>query len=144
MWHRNIRLQSPVTVTEPSGSSWGSSGTPHPREVLLRVGCVFCFKRWDERWRWWKGNMIDTLCYLSYTPCSLTRVWEGNDNVSMLLNSSSSWKLFCFNLCLPFKKSVGEGSGKRTGSNNSGKGGSQLRCPKCGDPCTHVETFVCE
>uniref|UniRef100_A0A8C9Y7R1 ATP-dependent clpX-like chaperone, mitochondrial n=1 Tax=Sander lucioperca TaxID=283035 RepID=A0A8C9Y7R1_SANLU len=21
-------------------------------------------------------------------------------------------------------------------------GGSQLRCPKCGDPCTHVETFV--
>ncbi|XP_051754833.1 caseinolytic mitochondrial matrix peptidase chaperone subunit Xa isoform X2 [Ctenopharyngodon idella] len=40
------------------------------------------------------------------------------------------------------KKSVGEGSGKRTSSNNSGKGGSQLRCPKCGDPCTHVETFV--
>ncbi|XP_056317017.1 caseinolytic mitochondrial matrix peptidase chaperone subunit Xa isoform X2 [Danio aesculapii] len=40
------------------------------------------------------------------------------------------------------KKSVGEGSGKRTSSGNSGKGGSQLRCPKCGDPCTHVETFV--
>ncbi|XP_052006907.1 caseinolytic mitochondrial matrix peptidase chaperone subunit Xa isoform X2 [Xyrauchen texanus] len=40
------------------------------------------------------------------------------------------------------KKSVGEGSGKRTSSSNSGKGGSQLRCPKCGDPCTHVETFV--
>ncbi|KAK7176796.1 hypothetical protein R3I93_000901 [Phoxinus phoxinus] len=40
------------------------------------------------------------------------------------------------------KKSVGEGSGKRSSSNNSGKGGSQLRCPKCGDPCTHVETFV--
>uniref|UniRef100_A0A671Q8G1 ATP-dependent Clp protease ATP-binding subunit clpX-like, mitochondrial n=1 Tax=Sinocyclocheilus anshuiensis TaxID=1608454 RepID=A0A671Q8G1_9TELE len=42
------------------------------------------------------------------------------------------------------KKSVGEGSGKRSSSSNSGKGGSQLRCPKCGDPCTHVETFVCE
>ncbi|XP_057202107.1 caseinolytic mitochondrial matrix peptidase chaperone subunit Xa isoform X2 [Triplophysa rosa] len=40
------------------------------------------------------------------------------------------------------KKSVGEGSGKRAGSGNSGKGGSHLRCPKCGDPCTHVETFV--
>uniref|UniRef100_A0A671KML1 ATP-dependent clpX-like chaperone, mitochondrial n=1 Tax=Sinocyclocheilus anshuiensis TaxID=1608454 RepID=A0A671KML1_9TELE len=40
------------------------------------------------------------------------------------------------------KKSVGEGSGKRSSSSNSGKGGSQLRCPKCGDPCTHVETFV--
>ncbi|XP_038155082.1 ATP-dependent Clp protease ATP-binding subunit clpX-like, mitochondrial isoform X2 [Cyprinodon tularosa] len=39
------------------------------------------------------------------------------------------------------KKSVGDG--KRTsGSGGSGKGGSQLRCPKCGDPCTHVETFV--
>ncbi|XP_007260285.1 caseinolytic mitochondrial matrix peptidase chaperone subunit Xa isoform X2 [Astyanax mexicanus] len=40
------------------------------------------------------------------------------------------------------KKSVGEGSGKRSSSGASGKGGSQLRCPKCGDPCTHVETFV--
>ncbi|XP_051993381.1 ATP-dependent Clp protease ATP-binding subunit clpX-like, mitochondrial isoform X2 [Xyrauchen texanus] len=40
------------------------------------------------------------------------------------------------------KKSVGEGSGKRASSSNSGKGGSQMRCPKCGDPCTHVETFV--
>ncbi|KAI4872171.1 hypothetical protein NFI96_031012 [Prochilodus magdalenae] len=34
-------------------------------------------------------------------------------------------------------------TGKRSmGSGGSGKGGSQLRCPKCGDPCTHVETFV--
>uniref|UniRef100_A0A4W5QA50 Caseinolytic mitochondrial matrix peptidase chaperone subunit X n=1 Tax=Hucho hucho TaxID=62062 RepID=A0A4W5QA50_9TELE len=32
--------------------------------------------------------------------------------------------------------------GKRGGSGGSGKGGSQLRCPKCGDACTHVETFV--
>ncbi|TRY83714.1 hypothetical protein DNTS_018519 [Danionella cerebrum] len=40
------------------------------------------------------------------------------------------------------KKSVGEGTGKRSGSGGSGKGGNQLRCPKCGDPCTHVETFV--
>uniref|UniRef100_A0A673WJN2 Caseinolytic mitochondrial matrix peptidase chaperone subunit X n=1 Tax=Salmo trutta TaxID=8032 RepID=A0A673WJN2_SALTR len=43
------------------------------------------------------------------------------------------------------KKSVGDaGSGKRGGSDGSGKGGSQLRCPKCGDACTHVETFVCK
>uniref|UniRef100_A0A8C8IT98 ClpX-type ZB domain-containing protein n=1 Tax=Oncorhynchus tshawytscha TaxID=74940 RepID=A0A8C8IT98_ONCTS len=41
------------------------------------------------------------------------------------------------------KKSVGDaGSGKRGASGGSGKGGSQLRCPKCGDACTHVETFV--
>ncbi|XP_064422029.1 caseinolytic mitochondrial matrix peptidase chaperone subunit Xa isoform X2 [Latimeria chalumnae] len=41
------------------------------------------------------------------------------------------------------KKSVGDGGGKKSsGSGNSGKGGNQLRCPKCGDPCTHVETFV--
>ncbi|XP_069481189.1 ATP-dependent Clp protease ATP-binding subunit clpX-like, mitochondrial isoform X2 [Ambystoma mexicanum] len=37
------------------------------------------------------------------------------------------------------KKSVGEGGSKKSGS---GKGGNQLRCPKCGDVCTHVETFV--
>ncbi|KAL2093336.1 hypothetical protein ACEWY4_010648 [Coilia grayii] len=41
------------------------------------------------------------------------------------------------------KKSMTDGGGKRlSGSGGSGKGGSQLRCPKCGDPCTHVETFV--
>ncbi|XP_048886949.1 ATP-dependent Clp protease ATP-binding subunit clpX-like, mitochondrial [Brienomyrus brachyistius] len=41
------------------------------------------------------------------------------------------------------KKSVGDGGSKRSGgSGGSGKGGGQLRCPKCGDPCTHVETFV--
>ncbi|XP_062381296.1 caseinolytic mitochondrial matrix peptidase chaperone subunit Xa isoform X2 [Sardina pilchardus] len=40
------------------------------------------------------------------------------------------------------KKSVSDGSGKRSGSGTTGKGGNQLRCPKCGDLCTHVETFV--
>ncbi|KAM4572538.1 ATP-dependent clpX-like chaperone, mitochondrial isoform 2-T3 [Odontesthes bonariensis] len=39
------------------------------------------------------------------------------------------------------KKSISEGK-RMSGSGGSGKGGSQLRCPKCGDPCTHVETFV--
>ncbi|XP_071352690.1 ATP-dependent clpX-like chaperone, mitochondrial isoform X2 [Trachinotus anak] len=39
------------------------------------------------------------------------------------------------------KKSISEGK-RLSGSGGSGKGGNQLRCPKCGDPCTHVETFV--
>ncbi|XP_005945645.1 ATP-dependent Clp protease ATP-binding subunit clpX-like, mitochondrial isoform X3 [Haplochromis burtoni] len=39
------------------------------------------------------------------------------------------------------KKNLSEGK-RMSGSGGSGKGGSQLRCPKCGDPCTHVETFV--
>jgi len=39
------------------------------------------------------------------------------------------------------KKSISEAK-RLSGSGGSGKGGSQLRCPKCGDPCTHVETFV--
>ncbi|XP_041966060.1 ATP-dependent Clp protease ATP-binding subunit clpX-like, mitochondrial isoform X3 [Alosa alosa] len=39
------------------------------------------------------------------------------------------------------KKSMTEGK-RLSGSGGSGKGGGQLRCPKCGDPCTHVETFV--
>nr|CAD7255751.1 unnamed protein product [Timema shepardi] len=33
------------------------------------------------------------------------------------------------------------GSGKK-GGNGPGKDGELLSCPKCGDPCTHVETFV--
>jgi len=28
------------------------------------------------------------------------------------------------------------------GDDRRGDGGTSLRCPKCGDPCTHVETFV--
>ena len=30
----------------------------------------------------------------------------------------------------------------KQGGSSGGGGGSQLRCPKCGSPCTHVETFV--
>ncbi|KAG9341315.1 hypothetical protein JZ751_019419 [Albula glossodonta] len=41
------------------------------------------------------------------------------------------------------KKTIADGGGKKSsGSGNSRKGGSQLRCPKCGDTCSHVETFV--
>uniref|UniRef100_A0A3B3Q9Y0 Caseinolytic mitochondrial matrix peptidase chaperone subunit X n=1 Tax=Paramormyrops kingsleyae TaxID=1676925 RepID=A0A3B3Q9Y0_9TELE len=41
------------------------------------------------------------------------------------------------------KKTISDAGGKRSaGSGGSGKGGAHLRCPKCGDPCTHVETFV--
>ncbi|XP_020667835.1 ATP-dependent clpX-like chaperone, mitochondrial isoform X2 [Pogona vitticeps] len=40
------------------------------------------------------------------------------------------------------KKTPGEGNSKKASSGSSGKGGNQLRCPKCGDLCTHVETFV--
>ncbi|XP_072258742.1 ATP-dependent clpX-like chaperone, mitochondrial isoform X2 [Pyxicephalus adspersus] len=40
------------------------------------------------------------------------------------------------------KKAAGEGGGGKKSSGSSGKGGNQLRCPKCGDLCTHVETFV--
>ncbi|XP_063053101.1 ATP-dependent Clp protease ATP-binding subunit clpX-like, mitochondrial isoform X2 [Engraulis encrasicolus] len=40
------------------------------------------------------------------------------------------------------KKSITEGGKRLSGSGGTGKGGNQLRCPKCGDPCTHVETFV--
>ncbi|XP_048829603.1 ATP-dependent Clp protease ATP-binding subunit clpX-like, mitochondrial [Brienomyrus brachyistius] len=41
------------------------------------------------------------------------------------------------------KKTISDAGGKRSASSGgSGKGGAHLRCPKCGDPCTHVETFV--
>lgn len=45
--------------------------------------------------------------------------------------------------------SGGNGSSTTTGGTTSGSGGKEppnkkntLSCPKCGDPCTHVETFV--
>ena len=42
---------------------------------------------------------------------------------------------------------VKNGGGNRSSGSGSGSGGGkdgQLCCPKCGNPCTHVETFVCE
>lgn len=48
----------------------------------------------------------------------------------------------------PLNKSTGGKSPAGTGDNGSDKSasgggkGSQLCCPKCGEPCTHVETFV--
>lgn len=54
----------------------------------------------------------------------------------------------------PPPSSAGDGNGKgqdlkKTGSGNgtsrgSGQGRDGLTCPKCGDPCVHVETFVCK
>ncbi|KAK3558165.1 hypothetical protein QTP86_011861 [Hemibagrus guttatus] len=40
------------------------------------------------------------------------------------------------------QKSAADMEKRSVGSGGSGKGGSQLRCPRCGDTCTHVETFV--
>ncbi|XP_046400664.1 ATP-dependent Clp protease ATP-binding subunit clpX-like, mitochondrial isoform X2 [Ischnura elegans] len=37
---------------------------------------------------------------------------------------------------------VSSGSGGKKGRESGGDGGTHLCCPKCGDPCTHVETFV--
>ncbi|CAH0559544.1 unnamed protein product [Brassicogethes aeneus] len=43
----------------------------------------------------------------------------------------------------PPAKDVGAGGGAATtGSGGGGKNKNTLSCPKCGDPCTHVETFV--
>ena len=49
-----------------------------------------------------------------------------------------------------FKKADGSGNSPiNGGSSSNGKGtsgsgkGNQLCCPKCGEPCTQVETFVC-
>lgn len=36
------------------------------------------------------------------------------------------------------------GSGKGSNNDEGGGNNSHLSCPKCGDPCTRVETFVCK
>ena len=36
-----------------------------------------------------------------------------------------------------------DGAGGDKGGDKKG-GGQQWWCPKCGDPCTHVDTFVCK
>lgn len=39
---------------------------------------------------------------------------------------------------------VSGSGGDRTTSSSGGNKDGMLRCPKCGNQCTHVETFVCE
>ncbi|XP_033224593.1 ATP-dependent Clp protease ATP-binding subunit clpX-like, mitochondrial isoform X2 [Belonocnema kinseyi] len=42
----------------------------------------------------------------------------------------------------PPNKDAGASAGGSTGRDGSGGKKNTLTCPKCGDPCTHVETFV--
>lgn len=42
----------------------------------------------------------------------------------------------------PPPNDVTGGSNDGNGSGGGGKNKNTLSCPKCGDPCTHVETFV--
>lgn len=45
----------------------------------------------------------------------------------------------------PPGKDVGANSATTQGGGGTGGGKKNtLTCPKCGDPCTHVETFVCK
>lgn len=47
----------------------------------------------------------------------------------------------------PNKDAGASTTGGTTGRDGGGGGGGKkntLTCPKCGDPCTHVETFVCK
>lgn len=39
---------------------------------------------------------------------------------------------------------VGGAGGSAGGKGSGGNGDKKWRCPKCGDPCTHVDTFVCK
>lgn len=38
--------------------------------------------------------------------------------------------------------SIDQGNGDNSNTSGDGNGKDQLKCPKCGDPCSHVETFV--
>lgn len=74
---------------------------------------------------------------LSILPCRLHSSTSGDGGDTTEGNSGEKKSA---------SSSGSSGSGTSSGSKN-GKGGddkNQLCCPKCGDPCTHVETFVCK
>lgn len=43
-----------------------------------------------------------------------------------------------------FVSGEGSNTGKGGGKGKDGGNNTHLSCPKCGDPCTRVETFVCK
>lgn len=62
------------------------------------------------------------------------------------LVTSSSWLKQAdssgFGTSPPSPPPQGPGAGGGTQGSGGGKNKNTLSCPKCGDPCTHVETFV--
>lgn len=86
--------------------------------------------------RYFSGSVVIYIFHV-VSPISVFARFSKQD--CHFMNTNAATLLFCASM----QKSINEGK-RLSGSGGSGKGGSQLHCPKCGDPCTHVETFVCK
>ncbi|XP_047139485.1 ATP-dependent Clp protease ATP-binding subunit clpX-like, mitochondrial isoform X1 [Hydra vulgaris] len=89
------------------------------------------------------ASCLSNVCFQKNLTKNAKSVWAGKQN-------------FVYHCCASFstssralKKSDGignppiNGGGSNSGKGTSGNGkGNQLCCPKCGEPCTQVETFV--
>lgn len=86
---------------------------------------------------------ISNASILKSAPCSPVRCVTGALS-STRLEHSSAGSGDGSGSKKPSSSGSGSSSATTTSSSSSGKdgGGNQLCCPKCGDPCTHVETFV--
>ena len=91
-------------------------------------------------------TLIQILSYIQYITVSL--IFQ-TLNFLAVGGKLSRWAAVCI---IPSQTSscfstyahlLDKSSGGKDGS-SSGNKGSQLCCPKCGEPCTHVETFVCK
>lgn len=78
---------------------------------------------------------------LKGSPAVISTIYNKSQNSIPFSRNISSGKIIF--------KSLGSGeppketsSSKSTSSSGGGKNKNTLSCPKCGDPCTHVETFV--
>lgn len=87
---------------------------------------------------------ISNASILRSAPCSPVRCITGGLSSTRLEHSSAGTD--GSGPKKPSASGSGSSSATTTSSSSSGKdgGGNQLCCPKCGDPCTHVETFVCK
>lgn len=78
-----------------------------------------------------------------YGPVTFQLYWKNAEHLN--ISGSLDVQLRWFMNILSKQKSATDTIGKRSmGSGRSGKGGSQLRCPRCGGTHTHVEMFVCK
>uniref|UniRef100_A0A8C5GKW0 Uncharacterized protein n=1 Tax=Gouania willdenowi TaxID=441366 RepID=A0A8C5GKW0_GOUWI len=96
-------------------------------------------------------TLVSGLCFSRIQPFSLSRqgLWEGplrpwvrarSCSVTTVCYANKYW-MTNYGRGGGGKKSVSEGK-RMSGSGGSERGGGLLRCPKCGGPCTKLETFV--
>ena len=98
----------------------------------------------------WSGNILIKILLFSVAPKVKIGEVDGNRLIPLSWDHQNLENAVQIQACIyDLNKNLKttyfllhNSSGSSSGGKKSGSGNGVLTCPKCGDPCTHVETFV--